>query len=127
MLIFFGRKKNCCSLISVLLALSFLLTFIHFSAITAQAQSETCTEAKADAEKDVNKFTWAIPGFLCGIFGWAFAYLSEPKVPVERVVGKSEEYVKEYALCYKEKAKKDRWHSACMGWGIGTAVALAMM
>ena len=84
-------------------------------------------EAKTDAEKDVNKVAWFIPGFLCGVFGWAYAYFSGPQIPAERIVGKSEEYVTEYAYCYKEKAKKSRSQTACMGWAIGTSLALLIM
>ncbi|MBI5192403.1 MAG: hypothetical protein HZA08_03045 [Nitrospirae bacterium] len=126
---YFLKRNTFYSLVSILLIASFLtVSIIVPTVVNAEEQSSTpCVDARLEADIRVNRFAWAIPGFLCGIFGFAIAYATEPVVPVDKIIGKSDDYVREYSLCYREAARKHQWESACVGWAIGTSVALIMI
>ena len=88
---------------------------------------EVKTQAEADAKQDTSGIGYGFGGFFCGIFGWLFAMLISPDVPTARLIGKSPSYVAIYTESYKSKAKSIRTSAACIGWGIGAAVSLAIL
>jgi hypothetical protein len=60
-----------------------------------------------DAARDVNHIVWFGSGLLLGPIGLSIAYMMQPAPPpAERLMGKSDIYVKEYTATYKT-VKKD--------------------
>lgn len=115
--------------------LSVLLVAIPLTGALAQQQTtpqepsaaDIIRQAESDADADESGTIYGVGGFLCGIFGWLLATLSSPDVPAARLVGKSSNYVVMYSDAYKRKAKSNRTNAACIGWGIGSAVSLAII
>ena len=90
--------------------------------------------AKADADKDVNKFVWVGAGCLAsgivpllGRYGYAGlplgllgCHLYQPGPPPSRLVGKSPEYVATYVAAYKSGRGRSQVQLAGMGCLTGT-------
>ncbi len=84
-----------------------------------------CQKAEQDAiEDEDSSASFAFGGFMCGVFGYIFAATSKPEPPVERLVGKDEDYAHAYATCYRQKAKSLRTKAACIGWAVGSTVSM---
>lgn len=93
---------------------------------TATKSSSTYADARADAERDVESDIsgggWFAAGFLCGVFGWLFAYLSDSKPPVSRIMGKDSDYVLAYSSEYESKAKGVKTSKSLIGCLVGTVI-----
>lgn len=64
-------------------------------------------QAVKDAKKDVNHVVWFGAGLCLGPIGLGIAYtVQSAPPPADRLMGKSEVYVKEYSVVYK-RIKKD--------------------
>lgn len=88
---------------------------------------QACDQASADAKDGHSGMGYGIGGFFCGVFGLIFAYSSNPRVPADKLLGKSPDYVSTYTRCYKQEAKSKNIRASLFGWGIGTVVALAVI
>lgn len=83
-----------------LLVKAILLVFtcsIAFAQMPISDHEQAVMDAKFDAQ-NADTFAWIIPGFLCGVFGVAFAYLMPPTVPTYRLMGKSPDYITTYTI-----------------------------
>jgi len=130
--------------ISIIATLAFTWTILLFPALAlAQTDQGTgpqageksgekedyaqiCSTAENDA-KAHSSTGYAVGGFFCGVFGFAIAAVSSPKPPIEKIDGKSPEYVSAYTRCYADKAKKKNMGSACGGWALGAAASLLIL
>ena len=95
--------------------LSFVIVFLLFSMpylTLAQQTSDTAqaiVDAKKDASKDINTMNWYLFGCLgigfCSpvVVGASFIYT--PRVPTDRLVGKSPEYITSYTQTYQKERK----------------------
>lgn len=82
-------------------------------------------DARADAEKDVDRRQWVVSGCCTGIIGWPVSPDTAPEIPIERIMGKSPEYIYFYFHEYNRKTKELQSHYAGMGSLVATvAVAL---
>lgn len=82
------------------------------------------TDAAHDAESDISAGGWFAAGFLCGVFGWLFAYLSDSKPPVSRLMGKDSDYVLAYSSEYESKAKGIKTSKSLIGCLVGSVVSI---
>ncbi len=39
------------------------------------------TDAERDAEKNISSLAWGFGGFVCNVFGIAYAYFAKPSIP----------------------------------------------
>ena len=97
-------------------------------------QDSVALEAKADAEydaeDDVNAALWLSAGGVLGVAGTcllgtvavAGAYLYQPVPPVDRLLGKSAEYVNFYTDAYKARMRRLQLVAATKGALGGSAV-----
>ena len=96
-----------------------LLIFNMPLLVSAQQVVSEVEQARADAERDAEKYVsslaWNAVGFGCGCFGLAYAYLATPTVPVGVLLGKTPTYVATYTQVYQENAKRRRMQSAAIG------------
>jgi hypothetical protein len=80
-------------------------------------------EAAKDAKEDANHVVWFGTGLLLGPIGLGIAYAVQPSPPpADRLVGKSEVYVKEYVTTYRNIKKKLQQNDALAGCIPGTLV-----
>jgi hypothetical protein len=87
---------------------------------------EARDDAQRDAETDISAGGWFAAGFLCGVFGWLFAYLSDSKPPVSRMMGKDSDYVLAYSSEYESKAKNIKTSKSLIGCLVGAGVSLVI-
>ena len=80
--------------------------------IHSQAIANAQREAAADAQQDS---TWYGAGFFFSIFGIGAAYIMTPPVSVERLLGKSPEYVIFYTNEYEKVMQKKHVEQASIG------------
>jgi hypothetical protein len=92
----------------------------------ATSYGEARADAQRDAESDVNAGGWFAAGFLCGVFGWLFAYLSDSKPPVSRLMGKDSDYVLAYSSEYENKAKGIKTGKSMIGCLVGSVVSIVI-
>ena len=97
-------------------------------------QNTTFADAKSaaeyDAEDDVNTTVWLAAGGILGVVGnlplgavaIGGAYVYQPVPPVERLLGKSAEYVTVYTDTYKAKSRDLQLIAAVKGALGGSAV-----
>jgi hypothetical protein len=91
----------------------------YYDAANATAQAIT------DAQADTNGTLWFFVGCL-GLIGILIAYVAEPTPPPARLLGKSPEYVANYANAYKSAGKSAQGKQAIIGCAVGTAIAVAI-
>jgi hypothetical protein len=84
------------------------------------------TDAQRDVESDISGGGWFAAGFLCGVFGWLFAYLSDSKPPVSRIMGKDSDYVLAYSSEYESAAKSVKTSKSLIGCLVGTVVSIVV-
>lgn len=104
--------------LAFILVLTTFFTAISYATevgISAQA----FIDARADAEKDVDRRRWVVFGCCTGIIGWPVSLTAAPEIPIERIMGKPPEYVYFYFHEYDRKTKELQSHYA----GIGSLVA----
>jgi len=79
-------------------------------------------QGKLAGEKDVeSKDIWYLAGFL-GIIGILLAYVVEPDVPMQKLVGKSTYYVQGYMEGYKKKTRSKNVTKAVYGMVASTVI-----
>jgi hypothetical protein len=91
---------------------------------SSTAFADVRSEAQRDAESDVNAGGWFAAGFLCGVFGWLFAYLSDSHAPASRFIGKNSDYVLMYSAEYENKVKNIKTSKSLVGCLVGTVVGI---
>jgi len=106
----------------------FLVFALLFNVLPLNSFAQ-CTEAQADAERDVNALLWMGVGCILGPVGILIGYLAAPSPPLFRIMGKSSNYVMQYTACYQEKAKSVQGTNSLIGCGIlaGAYVILYLM
>jgi hypothetical protein len=73
-------------------------------------------EAAEDAKKDANHMAWFGTGLLLGPIGLGIAYAVQPSPPPgDRLIGKSEVYVREYVTTYRNIKKRMQRNDALAG------------
>ena len=73
-------------------------------------------EAAKDAKNDINHLVWFGSGCVLGPLGLAAAYFIEPSPPpADRLMGKSNVYIKEYTTVYKREMKDSQISDALGG------------
>lgn len=86
-------------------------------------------QGKRDGERDAKgNAVWFLSGCLLGGVGIIIAYVVEPSVPTEHLVGKSPEYVRGYSEGYKKKAQHKNAMNAvygCVALGVGYVILYA--
>lgn len=92
--------------------------------ISAASFADVRSEAIRDAESDVSSGGWFAAGFLCGVFGWLFAYLSDSHAPASRFIGKNSDYVLMYSSEYENKVKNIKTSKSLVGCLVGTVVGI---
>ena len=88
------------------------------------------TDAEYDAEDDVNTAVWLSAGGILGVAGTCLlgavaiggAYVYQPVPPVDRLLGKSAEYVNFYTDAYKARMRRLQLVAATKGALGGSAV-----
>ena len=102
----------------------------HNKTSTSAKSTSSYADARADAERDVESDVsaggWFAAGFLCGVFGWLFAYLSDSKPPVSRIMGKDSDYVLAYSSEYESKAKGVKTSKSMIGCLVGAVVSIVI-
>lgn len=96
-----------------------LVILIIATPLIAQQTVNDYLQGKADGERDGSAAAnplWIVAGLGCGILGVGAAYFITPSAPVERLVGKSPEYVAGYSEAYKNSARNRQTLYACAGW-----------
>ena len=88
---------------------------------------QACDQAVADAKSGHSGAGYGVGGFFCGVFGLIFAFSSNPQVPVEKLLGKSPDYVSTYTRCYKQEAKSKNVRASLIGWGLGVVAAVIII
>ena len=108
----------------VMVMLLFFMPILVFS-----QQSDEMSRAIADATRDaqlVNTQIWGAGGCLLGITGVFIAYVVTPTVPLEKLLGKSPEYVAYYTSTYQRLVKSSQTRNATTGCVISTGVSVAV-
>ena len=100
---------------------------LPFQAIAQPAQpTSDAMQAFLDAQRDgksaPDSYIWFPIGCLLGVIGVAFAGISTPPVPAEKLLGKSPEYVAYYTSTYQEVAKQEQLKEASLGCLFGTCL-----
>lgn len=91
-------------------------------------QAETAaTQARADAQQNVNGGTWLLIGIFLGIIGYVIALAAPPKAPAVALLGKDPEYAAVYADTYSQVGKKIQMKKAMTGCLIGTGIQVALV
>ena len=80
-----------------------------------------CTQAKIDAQYDVNSCLWFGLGCLLPFpLGWPLLpVLIVPKPPATRFIGMPPDYIAQYKQCYKEATKKVQLSKSMIGCIVG--------
>lgn len=126
--------KRISPLYTLVIFIMFLMFSTSFSSFgqSSFARNEVIATAKADADRDTNKFVWVGSGCLVsGIAtflpkGYWLLPLSvvprfyQPGPPPARLVGKSPEYVATYVAAYKSERGRSQANLAGMGCLTGT-------
>ena len=102
----------------------FLCVCVCVAPLQAQLNPQAATDARRDAKVDTSGITWLLGGYACNLFAIGFAYLSEPTIPVERLIGKTPDYVETYTVVYKQAAKSERTTMTLVGAGVGLATTI---
>ncbi len=92
------------------------------STTTEQVRLQAIADAQRDAQLAVNKTTWQLTGCVGNIFGLGVALVYEPRIPTDRLIGKSPEYVEYYANEFRRETKGLQvYHSAtgCAAFCVG--------
>lgn len=110
-----------------LTVLMILATTAHGAESTTQEQvrSQAVADAQRDAQLTVNQLTWQMMGCFGNIFGIGAALVYEPRLPADRLMGKSPEYVEYYANEFRRETKGlQLYHAAtgCSAFGIGAFI-----
>lgn len=92
----------------------------------AASYADARSEAQRDAESDVSAGGWFAAGFLCGVFGWLFAYLSDSHAPASRFMGKNSDYVLMYSSEYEAKVKNIKTSKSLVGCLVGAVVGIVL-
>ncbi len=82
-----------------------------------QVRLQAVADAQRDAELAVNKTTWQLTGCVGNIFGMGVALIYEPRIPTDRLMGKSPEYVEYYANEFRRETKGLQVYHAATGCG----------
>ena len=106
--------------------LTVLVLIGSFNPVLAQEEKQNASEdAKIDAQADVSPILWFVAGFGCGVCGIAAPYVLKPTVPVDRLIGKSPEYMVLYTQEYQRRVRREQAERAALGCVVGTLVSLA--
>jgi hypothetical protein len=90
--------------------------------------SSDCEQGKIDGENNSGGSPgYFFLGLACGLIGFIITIAQKPSPPAEDLVGKSDEYVVCYTSAYKKNTKKKNTTAACIGWGIGAAIGIAIV
>ena len=87
-----------------------------------QVRLQAVADAQRDAQLAVNKTTWQLTGCVGNIFGMGVALIYEPRIPTDRLIGKSPEYVEYYANEFRRETKGLQVYHAstgCAAFSIG--------
>ena len=110
----------------VVVILALLALVVPFFAQSDDVTTEACTDAKLDAQRDINTTLWMGAGCLFGLLGVGAAYVIEPSPPASRLLGKPSDYVAIYTDCYKDEGKSIQTKAAVKGCVVGALVELAL-
>ena len=111
----------------LVLVLTIILLLVCQAAIAETSVIEQATQdAERDAKQEFSVLPWIGSGFACSIFGVGFAYLSSPRVPASRLIGKSPVYISVYSLVFKENTKRKRLRAAMIGCVAGSILNSAI-
>ena len=106
------------SLLSILMLLS-----LPFEVSAQPSPSEqAAADAKTDAKLYVSPFAWGAYGFACACLAIPHANLIDPNLPIDRIIGKSPEYVDTYTHVFRQHAKRRRLQAAAIGCGISAVI-----
>lgn len=108
-------------LVALIMVLTLSIPFTTFA-----QESTVAAVAKAAAIADVNKDTyymyrWLMMGCALSVIGVAIAKIRSPRVPAERLIGKSPEYIEAYTKYYQEQGKRNQLGAAILGAVTGGA------
>lgn len=107
------------SLLSILMILSLPFEVSAQLSLTEQAAAD----AKIDAKLYVSPFAWGAYGFACACLAIPHAFLMDPSIPIDRLIGKPPEYVDAYTRVFRQHAKRRRLQAAAIGCGIGAVIS----
>lgn len=117
----FSLSKKGIALILVLLMIA--------APLLAQQEMSEYLQGKMDGEREAKgNNMWFLAGCLLGGVGIIIAYVMEPDVPTQQLVGKSPEYVQGYTEGYKKKAQTKNAMSAlygCLALGVAYIILYA--
>ena len=108
------------SLLSILLIVSLPFEVSAELSLTEQATAD----AKVDAKRYVSPFAWGAYGFACAFLAIPHANLIDPNLPIDRIIGKSPEYVDTYTRVFRQHAKQRRLQAAAIGCSISATIGL---
>ena len=106
--------------------LMLLALTVPFFAQSQDVVTKACTDAKLDAQKDINTTLWMGAGCLFGLLGIGAAYVLEPSPPASRLLGKSSDYVAIYTDCYKDEGRNIQTKAAVKGCVVGALAEVAL-
>jgi hypothetical protein len=92
----------------------------------------TVAQGRIEGERDAKgNPAYACGGAACGVFGFIFAALSDPKPPahvmLELEETKGESYAMGYEMAYSKKSKSRNMVYAGVGWVVGAAISFAIL
>ncbi len=99
---------------------------VPFFAAESTDATKACTDAKLDAQRDINTTLWMGAGCLFGLLGIGAAYVIEPSPPASRLLGKPSDYVAIYTDCYKDEGRSIQTKAAVKGCVVGALLWLAL-
>ena len=108
-----------------LTVLMILATAAHGAESTPQEQtrSQAVADAQRDAQLTVNQLTWQMMGCFGNVLGIGAALIYEPRLPADRLMGKSPEYVQYYANEFRRETKGLQLYHAATGCSVSTVGA----
>lgn len=102
-------------LITKKILIFFLTALLLFTPLLAQQNMNEYLEGKLAGEMDAeSKDIWFLAGFL-GMIGVLLAYVVEPEVPSQKLIGKPPYYIQGYMEGYKKKSRNKNVTKALYG------------
>jgi hypothetical protein len=122
------------SLVNKLVLAAVAALFVLYPVASAFPQADDAATTGTDAETGAaqgrsdarGNGLWFFPGLIPGC-GLVLPWLFSPKVPADKLIGRSEEYVSAYTVSYVKKAKQQNFFYSLFGQVVTGTIAGAYL